>query len=197
MENSKFLKVIILILAGLTIWNTFRIESTLEEGPLFTESAEDSLAVTSTPSGSDLEGQIAELTHKVSELQRAVNDQKSKIERLSRQSNSDTRGSGRNLSRSSSPSQSNPKVEAKVRVENRYVQGTTHLPSGKNGITGSVTVEVKMNRVGMVGSVKVTSSTINDEEILNSCKEAALKTDFAYNPEAPDTSIGSITYIFN
>ena len=51
----------------------------------------------------------------------------------------------------------------------------------------------------MVGSVDiVTSGTdINDEDVLYSCKEAALKTHFAFNPEAPETSIGTITYIFN
>ena len=55
-----------------------------------------------------------------------------------------------------------------------------------------------MNQLGMVGSATVASSTtIMDEDVLYSCKEAALKTDFAYNPDAPKTSIGTITYTFN
>ena len=58
--------------------------------------------------------------------------------------------------------------------------------------------KVKMNQLGMVGSATVASgTTIIDADVLYSCKEAALKTDFAYNPDAPKTSIGTITYTFN
>ena len=58
--------------------------------------------------------------------------------------------------------------------------------------------KVKMNQLVMVGSATVASgTTIIDEDVLYSCKEAALKTDFAYNPDAPKTSIGTITYTFN
>jgi hypothetical protein len=54
-----------------------------------------------------------------------------------------------------------------------------------------------MNRVGIVSKATVnTGTTITDEEILDACKEAALKTSFGYNPEAPDHSIGTITYTF-
>ena len=54
-----------------------------------------------------------------------------------------------------------------------------------------------MNQLGMVGSASVVSgTTITDEDVLYSYKEAALKTDFAFNPEAPQTSVGTITYIF-
>ena len=54
-----------------------------------------------------------------------------------------------------------------------------------------------MNRVGIVSKATVnTGTTITDEEILDACKEAALKTSFGYNPEAPDHSVGTITYTF-
>ncbi len=54
-----------------------------------------------------------------------------------------------------------------------------------------------MNRVGIVSKATVNSgTTITDEEILDACKEAALKTSFGYNPEAPDHSVGTITYTF-
>ena len=49
----------------------------------------------------------------------------------------------------------------------------------------------------MVGTVLVNAaSTISDDEILDACKEAALKTSFGYNPDAPNKSTGTITYTF-
>lgn len=43
-----------------------------------------------------------------------------------------------------------------------------------------------MDYVGIVGAVSVnSSSTITGEKILDQCKEAALKTSFGYNPDAP------------
>lgn len=65
------------------------------------------------------------------------------------------------------------------------------------GPAGVVVINVTMDRVGIVGSVSVnSSSTIIDEEILDQCKEAALKTSFAYNPDAPNKTTGTITYTF-
>ena len=77
------------------------------------------------------------------------------------------------------------------------MQGATYLPKVSTGSAGIVIVNVVLNRLGTVGSVSIdANSTITDEDILDACKEAALKTDFAYNPEAPDKSRGTITYTF-
>lgn len=86
-------------------------------------------------------------------------------------------------------------ITAKAKVENRYVIGTTNLPDVSSGPTGIVVVNIKTNRLGTVISVSINeSSTISDEDILDACKEAALKTDFSYNPNASTTGI--ITYTF-
>ena len=182
MENSKGLKLVVLLVALLAIWNTYRIETV--EGGSILDFQSDSLEVAED----DVFGRIAILEEQVSELQ-------SKIDRLS--SSQSSTGKSTTSTRPTRTTASKPKVEAKVRVENRYVQHKPALPEAKAGCTGVVVIEVKMNSLGMVGSATVAGgTTITDEEVLYSCKEAALKTDFAYNPDTR-TSIGTITYTFN
>ena len=182
MENSKGLKLVVLLVALLAIWNTYRIETV--EGGSILDFQSDSLEVAED----DVFGRIAILEEQVSELQ-------SKIDRLS--SSQSSTGKSTTSTRPTRTTASKPKVEAKVRVENRYVQHKPALPEAKAGCTGVVVIEVKMNSLGMVGSATVASgTTITDEDVLYNCKEAALKTDFAYNPDTR-TSIGTITYTFN
>ena len=182
MENSKGLKLVVLLVALLAIWNTYRIETV--EGGSILDFQSDSLEVAED----DVFGRIAILEEQVSELQ-------SKIDRLS--SSPSSTGKSTTSTRPTRTTASKPKVEAKVRVENRYVQHKPALPEAKAGCTGVVIIEVKMNSLGMVGSATVASgTTITDEDVLYNCKEAALKTDFAYNPDTR-TSVGTITYTFN
>ena len=182
MENSKGLKLVVLLVALLAIWNTYRIETV--EGGSILDFQSDSLEVAED----DVFGRIAILEEQVSELQ-------SKIDRLS--SSQSSTGKSTTSTRPTRTTASKPKVEAKVRVENRYVQHKPALPEAKAGCTGVVIIEVKMNSLGMVGSATVASgTTITDEDVLYNCKEAALKTDFAYNPDTR-TSVGTITYTFN
>lgn len=182
MENSKGLKLVVLLVAMLAIWNTYRIETV--DGGSILDFQSDSLEVAED----DVYGRIAILEEQIAELQ-------SKIDRLS--SSQSSTGKSTTSSRPTRTTASKPKVEAKVRVENRYVQHKPALPEAKAGCTGVVVIEVKMNSLGMVGSATVASgTTITDEDVLYSCKEAALKTDFAYNPDTR-TSVGTITYTFN
>lgn len=189
MENSKGLKLVVLLVALLAIWNTYRIETV--EGGSILDFQSDSLEVAED----DVFGRIAILEEQVAELQSTVASQQSKIDRLS--SSRPSTGKGSTSTKPARTTTSKPKVEAKVRVENRYVQNKPTLPESKAGCTGVVVIEVKMNSLGMVGSATVASgTTITDEDVLYSCKDAALKTDFAYNPDTR-TSIGTITYTFN
>jgi len=88
-------------------------------------------------------------------------------------------------------------VSAKAKVENRVVSRDIILPKVSSGTSGAIVINVSVNRIGMVGSVSFNNaSTISDEDIIDLCKEAALRTKFAYNPEAPEKSIGTITYTF-
>ncbi len=91
------------------------------------------------------------------------------------------------------------KPTAKVRVENRYVIGTTFLPVGKFTQEGTVKVRVYVRRIGNVAKTEIVESDITDEDILYSCREAALKTNFSYDSSADYQSLlqGTITYTFS
>lgn len=103
-------------------------------------------------------------------------------------------------STAAAPSSSTPvrvSVTAKVKVENRYVNGRTPLPAVTNGLPGTVVIGVTMNQIGDVNSASVKAgTTINDEDILDACKVAALKTQFSFNAEASSKHPGTITYTF-
>ena len=155
---------------------------------------------TSAPAGSGKD--VSDLAKSVSDLQSKVNSMQKTVDRLSggqRQASTNTVSSSASSAQPSSGNKSSGRVSvtAKVKVEDRYVSGKTPIPSVTNGPTGVVVIGVTMNRVGIVSKATVnTGTTITDEEILDACKEAALKTSFGYNPEAPDHSIGTITYTF-
>ncbi len=146
---------------------------------------------------------VSDLAKSVSDLQSKVNAMQKTIDRLSsgqqRQASSSQASSPSTSSQPSSTGKSSGKlsVTAKVKVEDRYVNGRTPLPAVSTGPAGVVVIGVTMNRVGIVSKATVNSgTTITDEDILDACKEAALKTSFAYNPDAPNHSVGTITYTF-
>ena len=155
---------------------------------------------TSAPAGSGKD--VSDLAKSVSDLQSKVNSMQKTVDRLSggqRQASTNTVSSSASSAQPSSGNKSSGRVSvtAKVKVEDRYVSGKTPIPSVTNGPTGVVVIGVTMNRVGIVSKATVnTGTTITDEEILDACKEAALKTSFGYNPEAPDHSVSTITYTF-
>ncbi len=165
--------------------------------------------LSSTPSvktdGTDSAGfgkEVSDLAKSVSDLQSKVSTIQKTVDRLSngqRQASSSQGGSAA-ASASSSGSTKSPgrvSVTAKVKVEDRYVSGKTPVPSISTGPAGVVVIGVTMDRVGIVSKATVNSgTTITDEEIIDACKEAALKTSFGYNPEAPNHSVGTITYTF-
>ena len=152
----------------------------------------------SAASGKD----VSDLAKSVADLQSKVNALQKAFDRLSggqRQASSNPVSSTATNAQPSSGSKPSGRVSvtAKVKVEDRYVSGKTPIPSVTNGPTGVVVIGVTLNRVGIVSKATVNSGTsITDEEILDACKEAALKTSFGYNPEAPDHSVGTITYTF-
>lgn len=195
MENNGLLKLIVLLIAGLCIWNTYRIETSLQ-GRNEPSEYRDTVFVSCPDGVAPADNRIDELVRTVNTLKKKVESQQSTIDRLSRQQKQPQSTTSRQTARPAS--QASPKVDAKVRVDNRYVSGTTYLPKTESSITGTVVIKVTMDRVGIVSNVSIGSgTTIENEDIIHNCKEAALKTHFAYNPEAPDTSTGTITYIFS
>lgn len=217
-NNNLLFKGLSLLLIATIGLNIYRTEMTNREVSNLSKTVEqltarlDSLNVdemtvgtaATAPAVSNKE--FAKMSRAVSSLESKVSALQGAVERLSRAQGKSAAAPKAAATSSSSaartavqPALSNGhvSVSAKVKVENRYVSGTTYLPKVSVGPTGVVVINVTMDQVGIVGSVSVnTATTITDEDIIDLCKEAALKTRFSYNPDAPDKSRGTITYTF-
>ena len=91
-------------------------------------------------------------------------------------------------------------VTSKYRLENRYVRSRVVDPELLGNQTGEVVLDILVNRLGDVNSAKLRSATgITDEDVIEACKKAALKTDFNYDSDADYNSklSGTITYTFS
>ena len=214
-NNNIIIKGLAIILIAILALNVYRTETTKKELATLSDtvsqiqsqidSLEFPVGQPAAPVGAGnsqvkgLEKRVASLESKVTTLQSSVERlSKSSSQASTRTSSSGGTSSGTSATTSGSANQNGRvSVSAKVKVENRYVQGTTYVPKVTTGPTGVVIINVTMDRVGIVSAVSVNAgTTIADEEIIDQCKESALKTHFAYNPDAPDKSKGTITYTF-
>lgn len=88
------------------------------------------------------------------------------------------------------------KVKSSYRMEDRYSYGV-YDPDELGNAEGIVKLDITINYSGDVKSAKLNSaSTITDEEVIEACKKAALKTMFNLNSDAPKLQQGTITYTF-
>lgn len=89
------------------------------------------------------------------------------------------------------------KVKSSYRMEDRYVGYKVYEPQELGSAEGIVKLDITISTIGQVNSAKLNSaSTITDEEVIEACKKAALKTRFNYNYDAPKLQQGTITYTF-
>lgn len=89
------------------------------------------------------------------------------------------------------------KVKSSYRMEDRYVGYKVYEPQELGDAEGIVKLDITISTIGQVNSAKLNSaSTITDEEVIEACKKAALKTRFNYNYDAPKLQQGTITYTF-
>lgn len=88
------------------------------------------------------------------------------------------------------------KVKSSYRMEDRYSYGVDD-PQELGSAEGIVKLDITIDIYGKVKSAKLNSaSTITDDEVIEACKKAALKTDFNLNLDAPKLQQGTITYTF-
>lgn len=88
------------------------------------------------------------------------------------------------------------KVKSSYRMEDRYSYGVDD-PQELGNADGIVKLDITISTLGQVKSAKLNSaSTITDEEVIEACKKAALKTMFNLNSDAPKLQQGTITYTF-
>lgn len=91
-------------------------------------------------------------------------------------------------------------VDTKYRIEDRYVRYDIEKPELKGDEVGNVVISILVNSLGYVNSAKLKSATgITNEEVIEACKKAALKTKFNYDSDADhdEKKRGTITYIFS
>ena len=88
------------------------------------------------------------------------------------------------------------KVKSSYRMEDRYSYGVDD-PQELGNAEGIVKLDITIDIYGQVKSAKLNSaSTITDEEVIEACKKAALRTMFNLNSDAPKLQQGTITYTF-
>ena len=87
------------------------------------------------------------------------------------------------------------KVSAAYRIEDRYVVGSVEMPDIRGNEAGVVAINIIVDRSGNVQKTSVNpATTITDENVIDSARKAALKTDFNSNYDASETQNGVITY---
>lgn len=217
-NNSYLVKAIAAALILVLGLNVYRTETTKKQMDALSSKVEalsakiDTLEfptfpeIGSVPAPDASSKQVSALSRSVANLESKVNSLERSVDRLSanrqQTASSNTQqkpaaSSSAAPAPSSSPSSGRVSITTKVKVEDRYVSGKTPVPAVSSGPAGVVVIGVTMDRVGIVSKATVNSgTTISDEDILDACKEAALKTSFSYNPDAPNHSVGTITYTF-
>lgn len=91
-------------------------------------------------------------------------------------------------------------VTSKYRIEDRYVRHKIEMPELKGNQVGEIVINILVNSLGDVKSAEIGSITgITDEDVIEACKKAALRTGFNYDSDqAYGTKIpGTITYTFS
>lgn len=89
-------------------------------------------------------------------------------------------------------------LSSKYRLEDRYVTyGGIVDPAILGDEAGEVVLDIYVDSSGEVKSAKLrTSRGITNEEVIEACKKAALKTGFNSNYDIREKQQGTITYIF-
>lgn len=88
-------------------------------------------------------------------------------------------------------------VTSKYRMEDRYVTGKIVNPEIIGDETGQVDINISIDFLGQVVSAKLKSSTgITNEDVIEACKKAALRTKFNSNVHESNYHPGTITYFF-
>ena len=90
-------------------------------------------------------------------------------------------------------------VSTKYRLEDRYVSYKVQEPELIGDQPGEIILNILVDYSGDVKSAKLQSVTgITNEEVIEACKKAALKTGFNYDSDKgySDKQLGTITYTF-
>jgi len=205
-DNSFLIKTIAGALILILALNVYRTESTkkqLDHLAVTVDSLTARVGAIEYPNFSDIESDplSGRDTKKIADLQSKVDAMQKKIDQLSSGQRQAPSNQGGNPATTTPVSGSNKpsgrvSITAKVKIEDRYAENTVS-PQVTNGPEGIVVVNITIDPLGNVTSARIGSgTTIEDEEVLDKCKEAALKSDFNMNVSAGSKHPGKITYTF-
>lgn len=125
--------------------------------------------------------------------------EKSSAESLVDEIISDLHKEYKELKAESKKKEAAPKLEvnASYRIEDRYTESRLYMPEIMARDAGVVVVKITIDIIGSVIKTSVDdATTITDEEVIDACRKAALKTRFNLNSSAPERQEGKITYTF-
>ncbi|MBR5563601.1 MAG: hypothetical protein IKW11_05175 [Bacteroidales bacterium] len=89
-------------------------------------------------------------------------------------------------------------VSTKYRLEDRYNRSGIYEPEFLGNEIGEVILTIYVDYSGDVKSAKLKSANgITNEDVIEACKKAALRTDFNIDVSSNDLKVGTITYIFS
>ncbi len=88
--------------------------------------------------------------------------------------------------------------EPEARLAGRSVMGSLPEPEYKVNKSGKVVVRIKVNQYGSVieATAGITGTTVQDKDLWEAARNAALKAKFNLSSSAPAVQEGTITYIF-
>lgn len=186
MGNGKFLQFLTLLLCLCFGYFTYKaysdVQQVKEENAILHE-ALDSLLVGSTMTSPDAEQDPLSAASSISAFVDEIITDAHKEYRAGKKANAKEK--------------LGVKVKSSYRMEDRYVSFRVEDPDMRGNAEGIVKLDITIGVLGDVKSAKLNSaSTITDEEVIEACKKAALKTDFNYNSDAPKLQRGTITYTF-
>ena len=186
MGNGKFLQILTLLLCLCLGYFTYKaysdVQQVKEENAILHE-ALDSLLVGSTMTSPDAEPDPLSAASSISAFMDELITDAHKEYRAGKKANAKEK--------------LGVKVKSSYRMEDRYVSFRVEDPDVRGNAEGIVKLDITIGVLGDVKSAKLNSaSTITDEEVIEACKKAALKTDFNYNSDAPKLQRGTITYTF-
>ena len=209
--NSKvFYKGLVLLFLVILILSIYREEVTKKEVARIAETVQDLKAqlesnfseISKHYVSSDQFDSLAKEVSSIKSIVAFMQEMNSKIagnqtiEKSSIASSSESRHSSKDRV-NTSLAYGHVTVSAKAKAENRYITSSI-LPKVSSGPEGIVCIGISIDNLGQVVASKVSKGTnIVDEDILEVCKEAALRCRFSKNFDAPMKQPGTITYTFS
>ncbi len=186
MDTNKLLLIVILLLCGATSYYAYQTSKDVKELKALTWASEqkvDSLMLAT--------GKIAKPTKTASE------DRQSKSFWEALFSEIEESEKAAKVEKRSKAAKEKVTVSSSYRLEDRYVIYKVELPEYLGTQEGTITVNISVGKDGNVKKTRVAEgATITDPEVIESVRRAALKTNFNYNFDAPNTAEGTITYTF-